>query len=254
VRAFCARAPGGRLRCLASPNRSVTLRCVLDQSFCEMLLSVCHGPQPTKEAIDPRVSMIRSEPPHRATALTIPIDGCAPVPVRPNSDHRGCLFEIFREEWPGAFKTVQWNACASRAGVMRGVHVHVDYDEFYTLPMGRVFLALRDIRRDSPTFGASAGFEWSSADGFAVPVPAGVAHAVFFVTDSVLVFGLSGYWKAELDIVGCRWEDLDPTLSWPAEAAVVSGRDSASGSFAEMVVQYEKLSASLAGTAVAGRV
>ncbi len=119
------------------------------------------------------------------------IDGCAPVPVRANADDRGCLFEIFREEWTGAFKTVQWNACSSRAGVMRGVHVHTDYDEFYTLPLGRVFIALRDIRRVSPTFGNSIGFEWSAADGFAVPVPAGVAHAVFFLDDSVLTYRLS---------------------------------------------------------------
>lgn len=176
---------------------------------------------------------------------TIPIEGCTPVPVRANFDHRGCLFEIFREEWPGAFKTVQWNACASRAGVMRGVHVHVDYDEFYTLPSGRVFIALRDIRRASPTFGVSVGFEWSAAAGFAVPVPAGVAHAVFFICDSVLAFGLSGYWKAELDIIGCRWNDLDPTLPWPTETAELSARDSEAGSFADMVAQYEALSASL---------
>ena len=71
--------------------------------------------------------------PMRADSLPkIPIDGCAPVPVVANSDDRGCLFEIFREEGAGAFKTVQWNACSSIAGVMRGVHVHVDYDEFYT--------------------------------------------------------------------------------------------------------------------------
>src|ERR1700730_17457990 len=76
---------------------------------------------------------------------TIPIQDCAPVSVKANADERGCLFEIFREEWAGAFKTVQWNACSSRAGVMRGVHVHIDYDEFYTLPMGRIFIALRDI-------------------------------------------------------------------------------------------------------------
>src|SRR5690349_6683472 len=120
------------------------------------------------------------------------IVGCAPVPVRANADDRGCLFEIFREEWSGSFKTVQWNACAWRAGVMRGVHVHVDYAEFYTLPKGRVFLALKDIRRESQTFGKTAAFEWSATDGFAVPVPAGVAHAVYFLEDSVLAFGQIG--------------------------------------------------------------
>lgn len=177
----------------------------------------------------------------------IPIEGCAPVPVVVNSDDRGCLFEIFRDEWAGAFKTVQWNDCSSLAGVMRGVHVHVDYDEFYTLPFGRVFLALRDIRRASPTFGKSLGFEWNAADGFAVPVPAGVAHAVFFLDNSVLAFGLSGYWKAELDVVGCRWNELDPSLCWPVESAKLSDRDTASGSFDDMVLKFEALSGSIAG-------
>src|SRR5262245_22925602 len=170
------------------------------------------------------------------------IDGCAPVAVKSNSDSRGCLFEIFREEWPGAFKTVQWNAYRSLAGVMRGVHVHVDYDEFYTLPFGRVFLALKDIRRSSPTFGNSIGLEWSASDGFAMPVPAGVAHAVFFIQDSVLAFGLSCYWKAELDILGCRWDELDPSIKWPVATAVLSDRDDTSGSFAEMVAGYEAMS------------
>jgi dTDP-4-dehydrorhamnose 3,5-epimerase len=183
---------------------------------------------------------------------TIPIEGCAPVPVVANSDDRGCLFEIFREDWAGAFPAVQWNACSSAAGVMRGVHVHVDYDEFYTLPFGRVFLALRDIRRTSPTFGESVGFEWSAADGFAVPVPAGVAHAVFFLDHSVLAFGLSGYWKAELDVIGCRWDDLDPSLRWPVESARLSHRDTESGAFDDMVIEYEALSRRVAGSAASG--
>lgn len=171
----------------------------------------------------------------------ISISGCAPVPVRANADSRGCLFEIFREEWTGAFRTVQWNACASSAGVMRGVHVHVDYDEYYTLPKGRVFIALKDLREQSDTFGRSLGFEWSASDGFAIPVPAGVAHAVYFMTDAVLAFGLSAYWRAELDVLGCRWDDLDPSIAWPASTAALSNRDATSGSFAEMLAQYRAL-------------
>jgi dTDP-4-dehydrorhamnose 3,5-epimerase-like enzyme len=173
----------------------------------------------------------------------IAISGCSSVPVRSNADHRGCLFEIFREEWPGAFKTVQWNACASKAGVMRGVHVHVDYDEFYTLPKGRVFIALKDIRRGSVTFGRCVAFEWSARDGFAVPVPAGVAHAVYFIEDSVLAFGLSRYWQAELDVLGCRWDELDPFIVWPAATAELSRRDATSPTFAAMIEQYETLAA-----------
>ena len=175
------------------------------------------------------------------TPRQIPILGCSPVAVGTNPDARGCLFEVFREDWPGAFRTVQWNACTSRSGVMRGVHVHVDYSEFYTLPYGRVFIALRDIRRESPTFGRAIGFEWAATDGFAIPVPAGVAHAVYFLEDSVLVFGLSGYWQQELDVVGCNWQALSPEIEWPVVSATVSCRDAESGSFDEMVTRYEAL-------------
>src|ERR1700755_2537956 len=97
----------------------------------------------------------------------------------------------------------------------------------------------RDSRKASPTFGNSLGFEWSAADGFAIPVPAGIAHAVFFLDDSVLAFGLSGYWKAELDVLGCRWDDLDPSLQWPLESAQLSPRDKELGSFAQMLSGYE---------------
>lgn len=173
----------------------------------------------------------------------IGIDGCVAVPVQPRPDDRGCLFEIFRDEWTGAFKTVQWNACVSRAGVMRGVHVHIDYAEFYTLPLGRVYVGLKDIRRDSPTFSESAGFEWSSTDGFAITVPAGVAHAVYFFEKSVLAFGLSSYWRAELDVVGCRWDDRDLGVDWPVEVAAVSDRDAESGTCADMVTDFEALAA-----------
>lgn len=178
------------------------------------------------------------------------IAGCRPVAIKANADSRGCLVEIFREEWNGAFPTVQWNACVSRAGVMRGVHVHVDYDEYYTLLTGRVFLALRDIRRHSPTFGVGFGAEWSATDGIAIPVPAGVAHAVYFLEDSVLAFGLSGYWRADRDVVGCRWDRLDPSIRWPAETATLSGRDSGAGTFDEMLAQYEVLQARMAGKAL----
>lgn len=40
------------------------------------------------------------------TLAPLAIQGCGPVPVHPNRDDRGCLFEIFREEWAGAFRTV----------------------------------------------------------------------------------------------------------------------------------------------------
>ena len=169
------------------------------------------------------------------------IAGCEIVPVAANRDARGCLYEIYRQSWPNAFPTVQWNACASGAGVVRGVHVHVDYDEFYTLPRGRVVVGLADIRRESPTFGRSVQFDWTDHDGVALVVPRGVAHAVLFEAESVLAFGLSGYWTPELDIVGCQWDDPELAFHWPRKAIRRSPRDAHSGSYREMLQLYDEL-------------
>ena len=176
----------------------------------------------------------------------IDIVGCELVRVVANRDGRGCLHEIFRESWSEAFPTVQWNACSSASNVVRGVHVHVDYDEFYTLPHGRVVLGLVDIRRESPSFRKSVQFEWSDKDGFAVVVPKGVAHVVMFVERSVLVFGLSDYWHAEYDILGCRWDDPELGFEWNCKEPVVSCRDSKSGTFQDMLSNFEEASHSFA--------
>jgi len=171
----------------------------------------------------------------------LPLDGCAVVPAKPNTDPRGCLYEIYRATWPGAFEAVQWNACISKAGVVRGVHVHVDYDEYYTLLAGRGALGLHDIRRASPTFGRSVTIDWRAEDHCAVVVPRGVAHVLWFIEDAVLAFGLSQYWSADLDVVGCRWDDPALGFEIPAGTKSLSERDTESGSYSEMIQSYESL-------------
>jgi dTDP-4-dehydrorhamnose 3,5-epimerase len=169
------------------------------------------------------------------------IKDCEIVPVSANRDERGCLYEIYRETWPGAFRAVQWNACASDKGVVRGAHVHVDYSEFYTLPRGEVIIGLADIRRDSPTFGRSAQFHWADRDAVAFVVPRGVAHVVLFKADSVLAFGLSGYWERRRDVVGCQWDAPEFGFAWPDGPVRRSARDLASGTYSEMLDHYRRL-------------
>jgi dTDP-4-dehydrorhamnose 3,5-epimerase len=170
----------------------------------------------------------------------ISINDCAVVPVTENRDTRGCLYEIFRESWPDAFRAVQWNACVSNSGVLRGVHVHVDYDEFYTLPLGRVHIGLHDIRRSSPSFGQTVQFEWSHEDGCAIVIPKGVAHVVYFCEDSVLAFGMSSPWRAEYDVVGCEWDNPQLGFQLPRDSPMRSARDTTSGSYDAMILAFEE--------------
>lgn len=175
----------------------------------------------------------------------IALNDCHVIPTRSNPDGRGCLYEIYRDSWEGAFVTKQWNACVSNAGVVRGVHVHADYHEFYTLPRGRVLLGLADIRRESSTFGQTVQFEWAASDASAVVVPIGVAHVMYFLEDSVLAFGLSDFWVGERDVLGCEWDVPEMDFQIPADAPVRSRRDQHSGGFDAMVAGYEGLRATL---------
>jgi dTDP-4-dehydrorhamnose 3,5-epimerase len=168
------------------------------------------------------------------------IRDCVLIPVSANRDERGCLFEIFRESWPGLFPAVQWNVCSSNAGVVRGAHVHVNYSEFYTLPLGRVVLGLADIRSKSPTFGRSIQLNWSAQDGFAVIVPVGVAHVVLFEENSLLAFGLSGYWDPNYDVVGCQWDAPELCFTWPTRSVSRSERDANAGGYPEMLRRYDE--------------
>ena len=86
--------------------------------------------------------------------------------------------------------------------------------------------------------------------GDRVLIPRGVAHVLWFLEDAVLAFGVSSYWRAELDVVGCRWDDPALGLEIPEGAKSLSQRDTESGSYEEMVESYESLRARYAAQAV----
>jgi hypothetical protein len=44
-----------------------------------------------------------------------------------------------------------------------------------------------------------------------------------------------------MDVVGCRWDDLDPAIQWPIESAALSARDTESGTYADMIAKFEQL-------------
>jgi dTDP-4-dehydrorhamnose 3,5-epimerase len=181
------------------------------------------------------------------------IAGAILVPLDDRADARGCLTEMYRASWPGLFPVVQWNACRSRAGVVRGAHVHADYDEFYMLVSGRLVLGLHDIRPDSPTRGRTWQLHWSADDGRGVVVPRGVAHALLIEEDALLAMGLSAYFDPARD-GECQWDDPALGFAWPVREVLRSDRDRQAGAYADMVRAYAQRTAQApvrSGTAIA---
>ena len=146
--------------------------------------------------------------------------------LKTHADDRGELTEIFRHEWDPTLGLVQWNAVESRAGVLRGVHVHPRHDDYLVLLRGRLLLGLRDLRADTATAGCAALVELAPGSAQVAAVPHGVAHGFYFPEPSFHVYAVSEYWNPA-DELGCRWDDARLGIPWPRIAPRLSPRDTA---------------------------
>jgi dTDP-4-dehydrorhamnose 3,5-epimerase len=153
-------------------------------------------------------------------------------------DPRGVFTEIFRAAWDTGIAPVQWNAVGSEAGVLRGVHVHLRHDDYLILVSGRACIGLRDLRRGSPTEGATALMELAGSDLTALTIPRGVAHGFYFHEPSVHIYSVSEYWSLE-DELACHWADPALEIPWPVSSARLSDRDAAAAPLAQLLTELE---------------
>lgn len=165
------------------------------------------------------------------------LHGVIVTPLDPKPDSRGVLTEVFRAQWPTACAPVQWNVVRSRANVMRGFHVHITHADYLIALSGELLLGLRDIRPESPTWGRTDTVRLSDERTRAVTVPPGVAHGFYFAEPSMHLYAVSHYWNTA-DELGCRWNDPDIGIDWPATAPELSERDINAGAYSEMVESF----------------
>lgn len=64
---------------------------------------------------------------------------------------------------------------------------------------------------------------------------------VYFCEDSVLAFGLSAFWRADYDVVGCEWDEPELGFDLPLESPIRSARDASSGSYGSMILKFEEM-------------
>jgi dTDP-4-dehydrorhamnose 3,5-epimerase len=117
--------------------------------------------------------------------------------------------------------------------VLRGVHVHLRHDDYLVLFDGRATVGLADLRDDSPTSGAAACVELRGDAPVGMTIPTGVAHGFLFHEPSLHVYAVSHYWDPA-DELGCRWDDPGLGIPWPDAEPLLSPRDAALGSLAEL--------------------
>ncbi|HCK84286.1 MAG TPA: dTDP-4-dehydrorhamnose 3,5-epimerase [Hyphomonadaceae bacterium] len=168
--------------------------------------------------------------------------GVRTTKLAPNRDHRGTFTELFRREWVTGTDSIQWNVVTSHAGVLRGFHVHPQHTDYLAVVSGKMLLGLRDLRRKSPTFGLAGLYELDAERPAGWTIPPGVGHGFFFPVPTVTVYSVDRYWSKD-DELACRWNDRDLGIDWPVKDPLLSPRDAAAGTLAQMIEDWERLSA-----------
>jgi dTDP-4-dehydrorhamnose 3,5-epimerase len=169
-------------------------------------------------------------------SVDVGIEGVRLLPLTPHPDDRGSFTEYYRREWiPEMREMVQGNLSLSRAGVLRGLHFHRKQADFWCFASGRSVTGLYDLRKGSPTEGKKAEIPVDGDDQrFGLYIPRGVAHGFQAETDVVLLYFVDNYFTGE-DEFGVTWDDPDLGIEWPVGNPILSDRDKANPTLAEVL-------------------
>ena len=116
----------------------------------------------------------------------------------------------------------------ARAGTVRGMHWSEGAGaetKLIRCVRGRIADRLVDLRPGSPTRGVHLAVELSAENGFALYVPAGVAHGFQAREDGSDVLYMIDVGFDPSAARGARWDDPALAIVWPEPITVISERD-----------------------------
>lgn len=127
----------------------------------------------------------RTKLPKPAAPTPLSIAGAFIYPLLAVPARSGLMAEIFRNDWPHAaapIRQVNWNEMTP--GAVTDWHRHDLQTDRLIGVIGVIRLSLWDDRENSPTRGATAAIQLSSANRGMVLVPPGVWHGLRNETDA----------------------------------------------------------------------
>jgi len=145
-------------------------------------------------------------------------------------DSRGFFREIFRlndleKEIGAKFKIVQANHSRSLPGVIRGLHAE-NWNKLIYPMRGKMFVAIADIRPDSPTFAKYEIFHFTEESRQALYISKGLANSVCVDGEEIIdyLYLVDSYYSGS-DARAIAWDDPDLAIKWPVKNPVISDRD-----------------------------
>lgn len=132
---------------------------------------------------------------------------------------------------------IQDSQSRSGLGVIRGMHGRSGRGEakLVRCANGAVHDVLVDTRRDSPTFGRQQAFLLNDSDFRHLYVPPGFLHGFQALTPTADVCYRIDRPHDPAEDLGVAYDDADLAIGWPLPVTVVSARDAAAGSWAQLL-------------------
>ena len=157
------------------------------------------------------------------------IEGLFIIERPTHGDERGFFRESFRlnelEEALGReVRLLQENHSRSRRGVLRGLHPE-NWEKLVYVPRGEVFVAIADVRPESPTFLQVETFTLGEQNRVKLFLPRSVAHGFCVLSeDADYVYQVTEYYDGS-DTGAVAWNDPDLAVPWPIANPTLSQRD-----------------------------
>lgn len=172
---------------------------------------------------------------------TISLSGAMAITAFQAADERGSMVKAYSRELlleHGIdFIPIESLHITSKAGVLRGLHFQMvkPQPKLISCVYGRIWCALADIRKDSPTFGKWIYKELTGESGEELYVPGGCAFGSLALEDSLISCQCGEQFYAEYDS-GIRWDDPELKIRWPlTKDPILSDKDKKLKSFREFV-------------------
>ena len=154
-------------------------------------------------------------------------------------DDRGFFKEIFHideieKTLNIEFKGVQMNQSYSKPKVLRGLHAE-NWNKIIYPINGEVFIAIADIREDSPTFGKVETFQVNDENRIALFLSKGLANSYCVTGDKAAdyIYLVDAYYDGT-DQRAVSFDDPTLNISWPVSDPIISERDRNNPSLKEL--------------------
>jgi dTDP-4-dehydrorhamnose 3,5-epimerase len=162
-------------------------------------------------------------------------------------ERRASFLELYRADCHatgGVGRRFVQDLSRSTKGILRGLHFQnpKPQGKLVTVLRGSVLDVVVDVRRGSPTFGRHMSIELDDTNRRQCWIPRGLAHGFVVRSDTADFFYKCDEFYSPADEIALRWNDPALAIDWDCEAPMLSPRDSAGGSLAELeseLPQYE---------------